>query len=163
MHLAAHDWISLALWILGTFVAAGIGAIASIRAMAFYATLEKPGWAPPARAFGPVWTVLYLLMGIAAWFVWRAQGWSGDARLALSLFVLQLALNALWTWLFFAFRKGGVAFAEIIALFLVVFATALLFTRIEPIAGILLVPYLIWLGVAMALNHAVWRDNPGIL
>jgi tryptophan-rich sensory protein len=163
VHLATHDWISLALWILGCFAAGGIGAVASVRAVSFYAQLEKPRWAPPAAAFGPVWSVLYLLMAIAAWFVWRAQGWSGEARLALSLFVLQLALNALWTWLFFAFRKGGLAFAECIVLFVAVVATALLFTRIEPIAGLLMVPYLAWLGLAMALTHAVWRDNPTLL
>ncbi|MBA2684300.1 MAG: tryptophan-rich sensory protein [Gemmatimonadaceae bacterium] len=163
MHLARHDWISLALWILGSFAAGAVGAIASTRAPQFYAELEKPRWAPPARAFGPVWSVLYLLMGIAAWFVWRAQGWSGGARLALSLFVVQLALNALWTWLFFVLHRGALAFAELLLLLLVVAVTALLFTRIEPIAGLLLVPYLIWLGVAMALNHAVWRDNPTLL
>jgi benzodiazapine receptor len=163
LHLATHDWISLALWILVCYAAGAVGGIASIRGRAFYVSLARPSWAPPPRAFGPVWTVLYFLMGVAAWFVWRAQGWSGGARIALSLFVLQLALNALWTWLFFSFRKGALAFAEVLLLFLVVVVTALLFTRIEPIAGILLVPYLIWLGVAMALNHAVWRDNPTLL
>jgi benzodiazapine receptor len=163
VHLATHDWISLALWIAGSFAAGAIGGVASVRAPDFYAALQKPVWAPPARAFGPVWTVLYLLMGIAAWFVWRAQGWSGSARIALTLFVVQLALNALWTWLFFVFHRGALAFADILLLFVVVVLTALLFTRIEPIAGILMVPYLIWLGVAMALNHAVWRDNPTLL
>ena len=163
MHLASHDWISLALWILGSCAAGAIGALASPRAPAFYAQLEKPSWAPPARVFGPVWTALYLLMGIAAWFVWRAQGWSGAARIALTLFLIQLALNALWSWLFFVFHKGALAFAELVVVFLVVVATALLFTRIEPIAGILLVPYLIWLAVAMVLTHTVWRDNPTLL
>lgn len=163
MHLATHDWISLALWILGSYAAAAVGAVASARAPQFYAELEKPSWAPPARAFGPVWTVLYLLMGIAAWLVWRAGGWSGASRIALIVFVVQLALNALWSWLFFVFHKGALAFAEMLLLFATVVVTALLFTRIEPIAGILLVPYLIWLGVAMALNHAVWRDNPTLL
>ncbi len=163
MHLASHDWISLSLWILGSFVAGAVGGVAATRAPSFYEKLEKPRWAPRARTFGPVWTVLYLLMGTAAWFVWRAQGWSGGARIALTLYVVQLLLNALWTWLFFAFHKGGLAFAELLVLFAAVIVTALLFTRIEPIAGILMVPYLIWLGVAMALNHAVWRDNPTLL
>ena len=163
MHLASHDWRSLAFWILGSFAAGAVGGLASARAPQFYATLIKPSWAPPARAFGPVWTVLYLLMGGAAWFVWRAGGWNGAGRIALSLYVVQLALNALWTWLFFVFHKGAIAFAKIVLLFVIVTITALLFTRIEPIAGILLVPYLMWLGVAMALNHAVWRDNPALL
>ncbi|MEO8881466.1 MAG: TspO/MBR family protein [Gemmatimonadaceae bacterium] len=163
MHLARHDWISLALWIVGSFAAGAVGGAATARAPRFYAELVKPSWAPPERAFGLVWSVLYLLMGIAAWFVWRAGGWSGASRIALIVYLVQLALNALWTWLFFVFRKGGLAFAEILLLFAMVALTALLFTRIEPIAGILLVPYLIWLGVAMALNHAVWRDNPTLL
>jgi benzodiazapine receptor len=163
VHLATHDWISLALWIAGSLAAGAIGGVASVRAPEFYAALVKPVWAPPARVFGPVWTALYLSMGVAAWFVWRAQGWSGSARLALTLFAVQLALNALWTWLFFVFHKGALAFADILLLFVVVVVTALLFTRIEPIAGLLMVPCLIWLGVAMALNHAVWRDNPTLL
>ena len=163
MHLARHDWISLALWIAGTLAAGAIGGIASAGAPDFYAQLVKPSWAPSARVFGPVWTALYLLMGIAAWFIFRAGGWDGASRVALVLYIVQLALNALWTWLFFANHNGALAFADILLLFVTVAVTALLFTRIEPIAGILLIPYLVWLGFAMALNHAVWRDNPTLL
>lgn len=93
--------LGLAGWLLLSFAAAGIGAIATTNAGDFYQQLNRPGWAPPAGSFGPVWSVLYLMMGIAAWLVWRERGFR-HARVALALFLAQLAANALWTWLFFA-------------------------------------------------------------
>src|SRR4051812_18507163 len=83
-------------WLLLAFAAAAIGAVASIEAASFYAQLNKPAWAPPAGVFGPVWSVLYTLMGIAAWLVWRS---AGASKVALALFIAQLAANALWSWL----------------------------------------------------------------
>src|SRR5688572_24301865 len=103
--------LGLLAWLAISFVAAGIGAAASIQAASFYAQLEQPQWAPPASVFSPVWTVLYALMGIAAWLVWRVGGLRA-ARGALTLFVVQLALNALWSWLFFGWKLGAVAFAD---------------------------------------------------
>lgn len=149
-------------WLLATFVAAAIGAAASLRAGAFYGQLVRPDWAPPAAIFGPVWTTLYLLMGISAWLVWRVGGF-GAARSALALFLVQLAFNALWTWLFFGWQLGAAAFAEILLLWLLVLATLLAFWRIKPLAGALLIPYLLWVSFATALSYAVWQLNPEIL
>jgi len=109
-------------WFLVTFAAALIGSIASIRATEFYGALEVPSWAPPGSVFGPVWTVLYVLMAVAAWLVWRAHGWQG-ARTALTLFLIQLAANALWSWLFFAWRLGLAAFIELVVLWGLIVAT----------------------------------------
>lgn len=154
--------IGLAGWLLASFAAAAIGAAASIQAGSFYAQLARPDWAPPASVFGPVWTVLYVLMAVAAWLVWRVGG-LGSARTALTLFLVQLALNALWSWLFFAWHLGALAFADIVVLWALVAATLLSFWRIRPLAGALLVPYLLWVSFAAALNFAVWQLNPQAL
>lgn len=149
-------------WLIVVFVAAAIGAVASAKAGAFYSQLVRPDWAPPASLFGPVWTVLYALMGIAAWLAWRERGFRG-ARIALGLFLVQLALNALWSWLFFGWHLGAWAFADIVVLWVLIVATVIAFWRIRPLAGVLLVPYLLWVGFAAFLNHAVWRLNPLLL
>lgn len=149
-------------WLLVSFTAAAIGAIGSANAGDFYAQLARPDWAPPGWLFAPVWTVLYLLLGVAAWLVWRARGFAG-ARSALTLFVVQLAANALWTWLFFVWRLGGLALAEIVVLWFLILATLIAFARVRTWAGLLLVPYLIWVSYAAALTAAVWRMNPGVL
>lgn len=128
----------------------------------FYAQLDKPGWAPPAWLFGPVWSVLYLLMGVAAWLVWRerpSQGVDG----ALGLYLLQLGLNALWSWLFFGWRQGALAMVDVVLLLALVAVTAAAFWRLRPLAGALLLPYLAWVGFASALTWAVWQRNPGLL
>ncbi|HEX5612407.1 MAG TPA: TspO/MBR family protein [Burkholderiales bacterium] len=149
-------------WLAITFVAAGLGAIASANAGSFYGQLARPAWAPPGWLFAPVWTLLYLLMGVAAWLVWRERRF-GETRVALSIYVVQLAANALWTWLFFAWRQGAAAFGEILVLWALIAVTMLLFWRIRPIAGALLVPYLAWVSFATALTFAVWKRNPGLL
>jgi tryptophan-rich sensory protein len=158
-----RDALALAAWLGISFVAAALGASASIRAADFYGRLARPGWAPPAAAFGPVWTVLYALMGVAAWMVWRtAEG--AARRLALALFLVQLALNALWSWLFFAWHLGAASFADIVALWIAIAATMAAFGRARQLtAALLLVPYLLWVGFAAALNYEIWRMNPGIL
>ena len=145
-----------------TSAAAALGAIAPANAPEFYAQLTRPDWAPPAWLFGPVWTVLYLLMGIAAWIVWREKGFRG-ASVALALFLIQLALNSLWSWLFFAWQQGALAFAEIVLLWVLIVATTFTFWRIRPLAGILLVPYLVWVTFAAVLCLAIWRLNPQFL
>jgi benzodiazapine receptor len=156
------QFVGLAAWLFVSFIAAAIGAAASIQAGPFYLSLQRPAWAPPATIFGPVWTVLYVLMGIAAWLVWRVGGF-GAARSALTLFLVQLAFNALWSWLFFAWHRGGQAFADILLLWALIIATLIFFWRIRPVAGALLVPYLLWVSFAAALNYAVWQLNPQIL
>ena len=149
-------------WLLVAFAAAAAGGLASANAGDFYSELVRPTWAPPGWLFGPVWSVLYALMGIAAWLVWRARGFSG-ARAALFLFIAQLAVNALWTWLFFVWREGALAFAEIVLLWLMIAATIGLFWRVSKLAAVLLVPYLGWVSFASVLSFATWRLNPGLL
>lgn len=155
-------WLGLAGWLLLVFAAAYLGSRASIGAPEFYGQLVKPGWAPSPAVFGPVWSVLYGLMGIAAWLVWRERGWAG-ARGALVLFLVQLAFNVLWSWLFFAWHRGGLAFADIVVLLALIVATMVAFWRIKPLAGMLLVPYLAWVAFASALNYSVWQLNPQLL
>jgi tryptophan-rich sensory protein len=153
---------SLIAWLLVSFAAAALGAIASSDAGAFYEQLARPPWAPPAWLFAPVWSLLYLLMGIAAWRVWRERGLRGT-RIALSLFIIQLGANALWTWLFFAWRQGALAFLEILLLWALLVATVVAFSRLSRLAGALLIPYLLWVSFACALTYAVWQRNPQLL
>lgn len=162
MDTPRHRIAGLAGWIALSYATAAIGALASIDAASFYAELRRPAWAPPAAVFGPVWTVLYGLLAIAAWRVWRRAGFAG-ARLALGLFVAQLAVNALWSWLFFGWRLGGPALFDILLLDVLVVATIAAFARIDRVAALLLVPYLLWITYATALNAAVWRLNPDLL
>ena len=152
----------LAGWLLVVFAAAAIGAAASIQAGPFYTSLVRPDWAPPPSLFGPVWSVLYALMGLAAWWVWRVGGFR-KARGALTLFLVQLALNALWSWLFFGWHRGALAFVDILVLWALIGATVISFWRIRPLAGALLVPYFLWVSFAAALNYSVWQLNPQVL
>lgn len=154
--------LGLVAWAAITFVAAAIGSAASIEAGPFYGELVRPDWAPPARLFGPVWTALYALMAIAAWLVWREGGVARN-RTALTLFVVQLALNALWSWLFFGWQMGGAAFAEILVLWVAIVATLVAFWRVKPLAGALLLPYLAWVSFAAVLNWSIWQLNPQLL
>lgn len=154
--------LGLAAWLAVSFITAAIGSIASVQAGPFYAALVRPDWAPPPDVFGPVWSILYALMGIAAWLVWRVGGFRA-ARAALVLFLVQLAVNALWSWLFFAWHLGALAFVDILLLWALVLATLVAFWRIRPWAGALLVPYLLWISFAAALNLSVWQLNPQVL
>lgn len=154
--------IGLIGWLLLAFAAAAIGSVASVEARSFYGQLSQPDWAPPAWVFGPVWTVLYALMGISAWLVWRSGGFRANGT-ALGLFAGQLAVNALWSWLFFAWRLGGWAFVNILALLLTLSLVLVLFWRVRRIAGILLIPYLLWVAFACVLNYSIWQLNPQLL
>ena len=149
-------------WLTATFAAGSVGALASARSAAFYAELSRPGWAPPAWLFGPVWTVLYVSMAIAAWLVWRERGFKG-ASMALSLFIVQLVANALWTWLFFDLHSGALATVEIVVLWLLIAATIAKFWSVHRAAALLLLPYLAWVSFAAALTWSVWRLNPAAL
>lgn len=158
----SHQVLGLFGWLLASFATGAIGGLASINAAGFYGQLVQPSWSPPAWLFGPVWSVLFVLMGIAAWLVWREHGIRG-ARSALVLYALQLGANALWSWLFFAWHLGAVAFAEIVLLWLLIAATISRFWRLHRTAAILLLPYLAWVTFAAGLNFALWRLNPAIL
>jgi tryptophan-rich sensory protein len=153
---------ALLLWI-GLCAAAGaVGAIATADAPRFYGALDKPAWAPPAGLFGPVWTLLYISMAVAAWLVWRERGWS-RARGALGLFVAQLALNGLWSWLFFRWRLGAWAVVDILLLLGLLVATTVAFARIRKLAAWLMAPYLVWVAYATLLSYSVWQRNPQLL
>ncbi len=151
--------MGLAGWLAVAFAAAAVGGLASVQAGAFYLDLVRPWWAPPAWLFGPVWSVLYALMGVAAWLVWREND-DRRTRLALALFMAQLVANGLWTWLFFAWRQGAWAFAEVLLLWAMIVATIVVFGRVHRLAAALLVPYLAWVSFAAALNFSLWRLNP---
>lgn len=134
------------------------GAVTASSVTEWYPTLNKPSFNPPNWVFGPVWTTLYAMMGIAAWRVWRSAD-RDSARGPLAVFALQLAVNLGWSIAFFGLRDPGLAVAVILVLDLLVLATALMFRRIDGLAALLLVPYLAWIAFATVLNVAVWRLN----
>jgi tryptophan-rich sensory protein len=124
----------------------------------WYVELSKPSWTPPSWVFGPAWTILYIMMAIAAWLVWR-KGYTADVRFALTLFGVQLLVNGLWSYLFFGLRWPGGALVDIAVLWVAIAATAIAFSRVSPPAAWLLLPYLAWVSFAMALNLEIWRRN----
>jgi benzodiazapine receptor len=149
--------LTLVGWLALCFTASGTAVFVSTDG--WYAGLHKPAWNPPAWIFGPIWTLLYVMMAVAAWLVWRDGGWKKQGR-ALGLFLLQWLLNALWTPLFFGMHRSDLALAEIIALWLVLAVTLRSFWRVRKTAGVLLGPYLVWLSFAAVLNFTIWRLNP---
>ncbi len=144
----------------GVCVGAGlIGSAFTARSVGeWYGGLSKPAWTPPSWVFGPVWSALYVLMGTAAWLVWRQAGSSARA-LALMVFALQLGLNAAWSAVFFGMRLPGWAFGEIVVLWAAILWAAIAFWRVSPVAGLLLLPYFGWVSFAGVLNFAIWRMN----
>ena len=154
--------IGLIGWLVLCFAASAAGAIASIQTREFYAKLVQPEWAPPGWLFGPVWTILFALMAISAWLVWRDGGFAKH-RGALTLFIIQLIPNVLWSWLFFAWSKGALAFADILLLWVLIAATIISFWKINRLAGAMLIPYLLWVSFATVLCYSTWQLNPGIL
>ncbi len=137
-----------------------LGSIATMPAIdSWYRTLEKPAFNPPDWVFAPVWTILYILMGIAAWLIWRQGLEKPGVRTALAVFIVQLVLNALWSWIFFGWGMLGPAFIEIIFLWAAILTTIILFFRLSRVAGALLVPYILWVSFASVLNFAVWQLN----
>jgi len=154
--------LGLIIWLLICFAAAAVGSIASVQAKSFYSQLSQPAWAPPPSLFGPVWTVLFTMMAIAAWLVWRRGGLRSN-RTAFSFFLGQLVLNALWSWLFFAWRLGALALADTVLLWFLILATLVSFWLVRPLAGALLIPYLLWVSFASALNYSLWQLNPQVL
>jgi translocator protein len=149
-------WLALAVLLILCFAVAGIGGLATAPSIPdWYAGLAKPSWTPPGWIFGPVWSVLYLSMAIAAWLVWRR----GDAVVPMMMFGTQLVFNAAWSWLFFGLHNPGAALIDIALLWMAITATTVVFWWRSTLAGILFVPYLIWVSFATALNLAIWRLN----
>lgn len=150
----------LAAFLFICYAAAGIGSLFTTPETSpggWYETLPKPAWTPPNWLFGPVWTVLYSLMGIAAWLVWRTRGGVRAAAAPLALFTIQLVLNVAWSIIFFGQQQPDIAAVEIVLLWLAILATTIVFWRVTRIAGILFIPYLLWVSYAAALNLAIAR------
>jgi tryptophan-rich sensory protein len=136
------------------------GALTASAVRDWYPTLAKPSWTPPSWVFGPAWTTLYILMGVAAFLVWRRTDADRAARrLALGLFGVQLVLNIAWSGVFFGLRQPGWAVAEIAMLWVAIVATIWAFARVSRPAALLLLPYITWTTFAAALNTAIWRMN----
>jgi tryptophan-rich sensory protein len=145
----------LPLFLAAAFLPAAIGI--AFPAPDYYARLDKPPWAPPPWLFGPAWTVLYVLIGVAGWLV--ARGGDDGARPALGLWAAQLGLNAAWTPIFFGLRAPGLALAEIAAMWVAIVATTVVFFRQRVAAGALMLPYLAWVSFATLLNYEIWQRN----
>lgn len=125
----------------------------------WYALLKKPPFQPPAWVFGPVWTLLYVLMAVSAWLVWEREE-ERPVKVPLLLYFGQLLLNVAWSLLFFGMGRPDLAFAEILLLWAFILAVTVLFYRVRPAAGLLLIPYLAWVSFAALLNGFIWRLNP---
>ena len=151
--------IGLGAWIGICFGAAFIGSIFTNPSLpTWYASLAKPSWNPPDWIFGPVWSALYLMMALGAWLVWR-RGGLALASIPISLFIVQLGLNVAWSILFFGLHMPGLAFGEIVVLWFAILATLIAFWRSTPMAGYLLLPYLVWVAFAAVLNFELWQLN----
>ena len=141
------------------FSAAGIGgAFTASSVRTWYLEIAKPTWTPPSWVFGPVWTLLYVMMGLSVWLVWRSGRWSG-ARGAMLIFGVQLLLNTAWSILFFGARSPGLAFFEILLLWSTIVVTIGIFWQHSKTASVLLVPYLAWSSFAAVLNFTIWQMN----
>lgn len=154
-----NQWLVLLGFIVvcyGVSLLASMVTIPEVRS--WYPGIRKPAWTPPDWLFGPVWTLLYGMMAVSGWLVWRAAGFSG-ARSALAMFIIQLLLNGAWSFIFFKFHRIEAALADISLLLLAIIGTILLFSRISVAAAWLLVPYLLWVGYATALNARIWMLN----
>lgn len=151
------DWKALLVSIIICNLAGAIGSIFTFEAIPnWYATLTKPSFSPPNWVFGPVWTTLYLLMGISAYLIWEK---SKKFNMPLKIFALQLFLNALWSFIFFGMKNPALAFLEIIALWLSVAYTIVLFYKLDKRAAYLLLPYIAWITFASVLNYFIWKLN----
>ncbi len=154
------DLAGLVLFVALCLAIGALGASLTAASVAtWYADLAKPSFNPPDEIFGPVWTVLYILMGVAAWRVWRGAD-RDTARGPLTLFALQLALNLGWSVVFFGLHKIAAAVATIVVLDIAVLVTALAFRTVDRLAALLMAPYLAWVAFATMLNVAIWRLNP---
>jgi translocator protein len=152
-------WIALLTWIALCFVVAGLGGRWTAGEIpGWYQGLRRPAFSPPNWIFGPVWTILYILMAVAAWRVWLATP-SVLRSWGLGLFLVQLTLNLAWSWIFFHCHALGRSLMEIVLLWAAIGATTLVFAEIEPLAAWLLAPYWAWVSFAIVLNAAYWWLN----
>jgi tryptophan-rich sensory protein len=155
--------VKLIVSILASFAAGGIGSLFTFKAIpTWYASLKKPRYTPPNRAFGPVWTSLYILMGISVFLVWQKGLSTNGALLAFVLFWIQLAINALWSVIFFGLKSKGGGVITIIILWLLILATIVSFFRVTVWAGGLLIPYIVWVSIASYLNIGIWILNKAV-
>lgn len=152
--------VFLALFVFLSFMAPALSAVLSVAPGDWYAGIQKPWFNPPNWVFGPVWTILYVLMGVAAWLVWR-NGEAHNLRLPLALFGLQLFLNALWTPLFFGLQRPDLALVNILVLWVAIAATGIAFYPISRTAAFLFLPYWLWVSFAALLNASLWWLNRG--
>jgi len=132
---------------------------AFIRPGEWYERLVKPSWRPPNRLFPPVWSILYVMIAVSGWLIWREAGFSG-AAVPLTVFFVQLALNAAWTPIFFGLHRIDLGLATIILVWMSIVATIVVFYPVSSLAAFLLIPYLLWVTFAVALNLSIWRHNP---
>ena len=155
----AREFLVLGLFLAICFVIAAIGSFLTFPSLSpWYANLEKPSWNPPNYLFGPVWTSLYTMMAISAWLVWLRErelftGWP------MRFFFLQLVLNCIWSGLFFALKSPGIAFIEILFLWIAIAGCIVFFFRVRPIAAWIMIPYFLWVSFAACLNFTIWRLN----
>ncbi|NIR49330.1 tryptophan-rich sensory protein [candidate division KSB1 bacterium] len=157
--LTFRPWLGLVVFLAICFAAAGIGAVfTSMSVNSWYQTLTKPSWNPPAWIFGPVWMFLYIMMAVSVWLIWRQYGIS-VVVLPLTLFGIQLFLNAAWSGFFFGLRKPGYALIEIVLLWCAILVTVLSFYKVKPVSAWLMTPYLVWVTFAAMLNFEIWRLN----
>ena len=151
--------IALVVWLGITYgVAAAGGLFTGPGVRDWYPSLVKPSFTPPSWLFGPVWTLLYTMMAVAAWLVWR-RAQTANVALPLALFAVQLGLNLAWSWLFFGLRRPDLGLLDISLLWLAIVATMVTFWRVSPLAGVLFVPYLLWVSFASVLNYSLWQLN----
>lgn len=153
--------IGLGVALLICFAASLIGSAFTTPNLAWYATLEKPGFTPPNSVFPVVWTILYAVMAVSAWLVWRRPADAGDKKTALTWFGIQLALNVLWSFAFFQMHSPIAGLAVILWLLIAIVLTMVFFDRVSRVAALLLIPYLLWVGFAAGLNFAIWALNAG--
>ncbi len=138
-----------------------VGSVFTVTSIdSWYAAVEKPAFNPPSWVFSPVWIILYTLMGISLYLIWQEGLERKEVKVGIFVFGVQLALNILWSFLFFGLQSPFYAFMEIILLWLSIFLTIVLFSKISKIASILLVPYLLWVSFAALLNYQIWVLNP---
>jgi tryptophan-rich sensory protein len=155
-----NNAVKLIIAVAAPVVVGGLSGLATAQGVStWYPTLVKPSFNPPAWVFGPVWTVLYIMMGVAAFLVWRRGIDASGVKVALAVFVVQLALNGLWSILFFGMHSPGWALVEIIVLWVAIGATVWSFWRVAPAAGLLLLPYWAWVSFATILNASLWWLN----
>ncbi|HEX5655367.1 MAG TPA: TspO/MBR family protein [Chitinophagaceae bacterium] len=149
--------------IISILLTVGIGATAGLFTASgvdsWYTTIQKPSWNPPNWIFGPVWTTLYIMMGIALYLVWKSGSDERVKKIALILFAFQLILNFLWSFIFFDQQQPGWAFLEILILWVFILLTIFAFARVNKAAAWLLVPYISWVSFAAILNYTIWQLN----